>query len=157
MLHGIGHIRFCVEGFEESLTLFLATAIDELHVLFLDNCAIHEHDRTKVPGCRRTENVAAESVLDETGDTARVINMSVGKDQTVNALAMTYFTTISLKGFLALALEQATVEHDPFAVHFEQVLGAGHGTGSAMESDFHVMFLYQKVNRRILCQPSPPC
>jgi hypothetical protein len=97
MLQGIDHIRFCIEGFEEFLALFLATTIDELHILFLDKGAIHEHDRTQVPGCRRAENVAAKSVLDETGNTARVINMSVGKDQTVNALAMTYFTTISLK------------------------------------------------------------
>lgn len=83
---------------------------------------MHEHYRAQIPGCRGAEDIALKTVLDQTGDPARVIDVSVGKDQAVDALALAGIAAVSLEGFLAFALKQSTVEHDGFAVNFDQVL-----------------------------------
>jgi len=138
LLHGFGHIGLSIEGLEEALAFLLATAIDELHVLLLDKGAVHEHNGAQVAGCRCAENIAVKTVLDETGNTTRVINVGMGKNQAVDGFAITQFTAVSLVGFLTLALEQAAVEHDFFIVNLYQVLGSGDGLGGPLEGNFHV-------------------
>lgn len=107
------------------MTLLLATTIDEFYVLFLDKSAVQEHHCRQVSGCRRAKDIAFKTIPDEAGDAARVIDVRVGKNQAIDALAPAKPAAVFLEGFLSLALKQATIEHDGFAVNFEQMLRAG--------------------------------
>jgi hypothetical protein len=147
LIHGLGYIGLGVERLEEFLALLLAPPVDELHVLFLDRGAVHEHYCAQVAGCRRAEDIALKSVPDQTGDPARVIDVGVGKNQAVDVLALAGIAAVSLEGFLAFALKHATVEHDGFAVNFDQVLRTGHGTGGAIEGNFHAVPLFIEILR----------
>ena len=100
-----------------------------------------QHHRAQVAGGRGAEDVALKAVFDQTGDAARVIDVGVGKDQAVDLRALAVIAAVFLKGLLAFALKQAAVEHDGFAVDLEQMLRAGHGTGCAIEGNFHAMHL----------------
>jgi len=155
LLHGFGRIGLGIEGLEEALAFLLATAIDEFHVLLLDKGAVHEHNGTQVPGCRCAENVTVKTVLDETGDTTRVINVGMGKNQAVDGFAITQFTAVSLVGLLTLALEQAAVEQDFFVVYLEHVLGSGDGLGGSLEGNFHGVFLFRRLNRWFFNSAAP--
>lgn len=141
LIHGSGHIGFSVERLEEALALLLATTVDKLNVLFLDRCAVHEHHCAEVAGCRGAEDVTLETVPDKTGDTARVIDVSVGKNQAIDVLASAGITAVSFEGFFAFTLKQAAVEHDGFAVDFEEVLRTGYGMDGAIKGNFHVILL----------------
>jgi len=141
LIHGLGNIGLGVEGLEEVFTLLLATTIDKFHVLFLDKSAVHKHHRRQIAGCRRAKDIAFKTVPDEAGDAARVIDVRVGKNQTIDALAPAKPATVFFYFFLALALKQAAIEHDGFAVNFEQMLRAGHGMNGAIEGDFHAALL----------------
>ena len=69
----------------------------------------------------------------------------MGKNQAVDVLALAGFAAVFLEGFLAFALNQAAVEHDGFAVNFEQVLRTGHGTGGAIEGNSHAIPLFMDI------------
>ncbi len=66
-----------------------------------------------------------------------MIDMSMGEDHAVNFTALAKFAAVALERFFALALEQATVEHDFFAIHLDEMLRSGDSPGRAVESDLH--------------------
>jgi hypothetical protein len=61
----------------------------------------------------------------------------VAQDDGVNLLRVERKTAVALDGFLAVALEEAAFEQQPFAVDLEQVHRAGGGARRAEEVDLH--------------------
>jgi len=66
-----------------------------------------------------------------------VIDVGVGQDDLVDRAGVVRRLAVALKGFLALALEQAAVQQDAVAVDFEEVLRAGDRPRRTVERDSH--------------------
>ncbi len=116
---------------------FGALLRDERRVFHLDVRRIHEHDTAQITRGEGAIDIARITLLDEIGQIARVIHVRVAQDDSVNLPWIKRETAIARRGFLAMALEQATFEQQLFAVDFEQIHRAGRRARRAEEMDFH--------------------
>ncbi|OPZ61047.1 MAG: hypothetical protein BWY87_00070 [Deltaproteobacteria bacterium ADurb.Bin510] len=128
-------------GVERHHLLVLLTAV--LAVLpfgfdFLDVGRIEQHDLAQVGGWRRGDDRAAETILDQLGQSAGVVEVGVGQQHGFD------FAGIEVPGqpvaglHLSAALEEAAVDQDLFAAGgFDQVIGAGHAAGGSQAGYFY--------------------
>ena len=82
-------------------------------------------------------DVAGVTLLDEVRQVARMIHVRVAQDDGVNLPRVERKAAVALDGFLAMALEEAAFEQQPFAVDLEQIHRAGGGARRAEEVDLH--------------------
>ena len=109
----------------------------DFRIGFLDVPAVRQQDLTQFFGNRRAVDEALEPFLDQPGQQAAVVDMSMAQDHRVN------FARIEGKRLAVQvpdqfgALEHSAVQQDLFSVDFQQVTGPGNDFIRAQEGDFH--------------------
>ena len=79
--------------------------------------AIEEHGAAEVSRSRGADNLAPETLLHQVREITRVINVGVRQHHGINAGGIKEEIPVPLAGLLALALIQAAIEEEAFAVH----------------------------------------
>ena len=118
--------------------MFAAFLIEPLHIVFLDEAAVGEHDAAQVLGGFGADDLSTEAELIEIRYQAAVVDMGMGEDDGVDFLWVDHDVTVGGVGFEALALEHTAVQQDFLAmVGGDEVLAARHFLGCTDEFDFH--------------------
>jgi hypothetical protein len=99
--------------------------------------AIEEHGAAEVSRSRGADNLAPETSFHQVGEISRVINVGVRQHYGVNTGGIIEKILVSPAGLLTLALIQATIEEEAFAVHRNQMLRTGYRLDGAVKTDLH--------------------
>ena len=91
-----------------------------------------------------------ESALAQQWQTANVVEVRVREQHRVEPFGVQALGHAVLCLCVGAALEHAEVEQDPGAVGFDQICGAGHFAGSAVEGDLHLFSLILLSSRLAL-------
>ena len=141
MVHELGHGLFgigdVIERFDGRLVFFGAPFGDKDRVLLLDVGGINEHDAAQVAGGVGAMDRPGVALFDEIRQVAGVVNVRVAQDDGINRSWIERKIRVALGGFLAMPLEKATFEQQPFAIDLEQIHRAGGGARRAEEMDLH--------------------
>ena len=124
--------------------------VDILHVLLLNMAAIQEHGAAEVSRSRGADNLAPETLFHQVGDISRVIDVGVRQHHGLNAGGIKEEIPVPLAGLLTLALIEAAIEEEAFAVHRDQMLRTGYRLDGAVKTDLH-----QVTSTVILSEPTP--
>ena len=79
--------------------------------------AIQEHGAAEVGRRRGADNLAPETLFHQVGEITRVINVGVRQHHGLNVGGIKGKIPVPLPGLLALALIQAAIQEEAFAVH----------------------------------------
>jgi hypothetical protein len=115
----------------------LGAFVEEFGVLFLNVGGVAQHPVAQIDTGRGGEDGSGETVLDQGGQAAAVIDVGVGKHHSVNGGSGKGEGAVLQVGVLAAALVEPAVQQIPFAVAFQQVHGTGDGAGRAPECELH--------------------
>jgi hypothetical protein len=135
----LGCVQLGVKRFDRRLAALGAFLVDELGVVFLDVTGIPQHDIGQAGGGGGGEDRTCEAALDQVGQVAAVVNVGMGQDDCIEAGRVEWELQVPCVCLSARTLEKPTFEQQAATVDFQQVLGAGDGTGGAMEVDFHII------------------
>ena len=130
-----------VKRLDGRLMFFRAPFGDEERVLLLDVRGVNEHDAAQVARGVGAMDRAVVALLGEVRQVAGMINVRVAQDDGVHLLRVEGKTAVAVGGFLAVALEEAAFEQQPFAVDLDEIHRAGGGARRAEEMDFHGEFM----------------
>ena len=103
----------------------------------LDVGGIAQHDGQEIGGGRRGVDGFRVALLDEGGDVAAVVDVSVGEDHGVDLGGIEPEGLVDLVGFLAAALKHAAIEENAGIVEFKEVFGAGDLVRAAEKMPLH--------------------
>jgi hypothetical protein len=132
-------VIFGVKGLEIGFAFGFPFLIDVFYFVFLDPGAVFEENGREFAGRGGTIDLPREAIPDELGDEPAMIDMGVRQDEYAYLGRIEAPVTVKHICLTAEALEHPAVEQIFLAIiKREEVLGAGDGTGSAVESDFHV-------------------
>src|SRR5690606_8122115 len=106
-------------------------------VAFLDMGAVGQHHPEQVGGGGGRVDGAAETVADELGQQAAVVDVCVGQQDEVDRCRVERETGVVASGGVGTALEHAAVDQETGRRRFHQETGAGDLARPAEESYFH--------------------
>ena len=112
----------------------LRLAVLPLGVLLLDMGGVQQHDVQQVSRQAGGDDAALESLLDEHGDAAGVVDMGVGHQHIVDAVCRKGELGV---GDLVPALLQSAVHQNTLTVHFQTVAAASHTLIGAEKAELH--------------------
>ena len=112
-------------------------AVAPLRFHLLDVRAVQEHDPHEIPGGRSTVDGILESLGNEGGQQAAVVDMGVGDQYEIDILGIICVQIpVTFLDFL-VALVQAAIESKSFSGTFNDITRATDSPGCAHERDFH--------------------
>jgi hypothetical protein len=104
-------------------------------------CRISQHYRAEITGCRSSPNGFRVSFRNEVGKAARVVDMSVGKNDRVEILDRHRKPSVLIRRILSLPLKHPTVERDRVPIYMQQVTGASDFSRRADKRDLQTVSL----------------
>ena len=113
----------------------LALAVFPLGILFLDMGGVQQHDIQQLSGEPRGEDLPLEALLDEHGNPAGVVDMSMGHQQVIDGIGREGKLRV---GYLVPPLLQPTVHQDAFPADIQTVTAAGHALIGTKKAELHV-------------------
>jgi hypothetical protein len=117
------------------VTLFLLSG-----VLFLDLGRIKEHDREEVGAGRRCQNPVPESLADELGEKAGMVEMDMGEEDEIER-SRRDGERGPIPFQIGPLLEEAAVDEQTDAGRFDEIAGAGDLLAGAQKVDFQTLSL----------------
>ena len=111
--------------------------LDDLVILLLDMGAVQQDDLGDVAAGGGGVDIAAEPVLDQDRQGARMVEMSVGEDERLHRRGVEGQLAVLLVGLVAPALEHAAVHLQHPAVDVEKMLGPGDFPAGAVRVKFN--------------------
>jgi hypothetical protein len=82
-------------------------------------------------------DVSAEAALDQGRDVAAVVYVSVREDESIDARSVEGQVAVSFEGLSTMALEEATIQKNAFAVGLNEMLRTRYRSGCTPEGDLH--------------------
>lgn len=113
-------------------------------VRLLNVAAVQKHIGRKVAGSRCTPDVATKALLDEIGQLACMVDVGVAENNSVDAFQGE--VQVAGVGIGPVALVEAAIEQNAFAVDLQQVHGAGNFLGRAVKCELHKDALLSEVD-----------
>ena len=118
--------------------MLAAFLVEPLHIVFLDEAAVGEHDATQVLCGIGADDLSAESKFIEIRNKTAVVDMGVSEDDGIDFFRVDHDVAVGGVGFEAFTLEHTAVQEDFLAmVGGDEVLAARHFLGRTDEFDFH--------------------
>ena len=118
--------------------MLAAFLVEPLHIVFLDETAVGEHDAAQVLGGFGANDLPTEAELIEIRYQAAVVDMGMGEDDSVDFLWVDHDVAVGGVGLEAFTLEHTAVQEDFLAmVGGDEVLAARHFLGCTDEFNFH--------------------
>ena len=127
VLHG-------VKGLGPGSAGALALAVFPLRVLLLNMGGVQQHDLQQLGGEAGGKNAALETLLDEHGNPAGVVNVGVGYQNVVNGIGGEGKFAV---GDFVPALLEAAVDEDAVSVDLQTVAASGDALVRAVKAEFH--------------------
>ena len=115
----------------------LLALIEKLGVLFVDVGGVAEHPVAQIDGGRSGVDRPREAVLDQSGEIAAVVDMSVRKDHRIDGGTGEWQLAVFAIGVFAAPLVEAAIEQIALAAGLHQVHRPGDTAGRPPERDFH--------------------
>ena len=110
-----------------------------LRVPFLQARRVLPEHVAQVAGGVLGVNGAAEALLDQERQAARVVQVRVAQDHGVDPRGIEWEWLAVALLLLAATLDQAAVEQDPMGPDLQHVAGTGDATRGAVEFDLHLL------------------
>jgi hypothetical protein len=106
-------------------------------VLFLNASTVAKHDGGNVGGRCCAADRSTKTGFPESWQIAAVINVSMRQNDRIQISRLAAESLVARPGILLATLEQPAVKQDTSFSGFQQMLAAGHFTGSSKECQFH--------------------
>ena len=111
--------------------LRVVVAVGVASVFFLDVRGVGEHQRAEVAGACRAEHAALESLGDQAGQVAAVVEMRVGQDDGVDVVRVDGERLPVAEAEFLESLEEPAVDEHAVTAEIEQVFRPGDRPGSS--------------------------
>jgi len=115
----------------------LEPLVEELGVLLLDMGGVAQHPVAEIDGGRSGEDGARKAVLDQGGEVAGMVDVSMRENHGIDGGSRERKIAILAVGVFAAALVHPAIEKKAPAAGFDQVHGAGDLAGRTPESKLH--------------------
>lgn len=148
-----GRVYLRIQG-QRGMMLRVPTPVGGTGVFFLDPRRVGKHERAQVLRRRRAEDAAAESLRNEPGQEAAMVQMRVGQDDRVDAGRVERQGGPVPKAKLLQALEQSAVDEHTMVADIQQMFGAGDRTGGSKKRQRrHALTILNRMTARRLAVP----
>jgi hypothetical protein len=100
-------------------------------ILLLNVPTVGQQDVAQIAGASAGMDSSCESVFDQQGQVATVVQMRMGQDDSLEISRRLVQGIPVAQSQWFVALKQSAIDQQAFAIRLDAVFGSGHGTGTA--------------------------